>query len=121
MPGRVNQVLSRSWWVIFPGFLILVGRLTYERACADPYRLLAGAMSTPAAAWPIALLYVAAHGWLLATYLQTVANTGSLWPAPTQLRAAWHGNTWKVLLLAAALVIEYWPVSILRILGAALC
>lgn len=113
-----DLALSYAWWALFPPFLVLVVRLSFERACADPYSVLAGVMSNPAKAYAVALLYVAAHGWLLAAYLRACAVTGSLWPS-ARFRAARGHGTWKMALMLVALAVEYWPVSLWRGLSAA--
>lgn len=117
MPTLVSRVLSRAWWVVFPAFAVLVARLTFERACADPYNLLPGVMSRPALAMPVALLYVSAHLWVVAVYLHAVNAAGTLWPLRTPSAAMPRVETWKAIALVALLAIEYAPVSLWRLFG----
>lgn len=111
-------LLGRSWWVVCPGFAMLASRLTFERACADPYSLLATLTSTPATAWPLALLYLSAHAWLFVAYLVTATRTNALWPSVAQMRSVWGNGLFKILLMTIALAVEYLPVSLWRVLGA---
>jgi hypothetical protein len=119
--GRLETLTSRAWWIVFPPFALLVGRLTFERACADPYSLVQSLASRPAAAWPLALLYVAAHVWLIVVYLRTVARTDALWPSLAEFRAIQGTDVIKAILMAIVLAIEYSPVSFWRLVGEAAC
>lgn len=110
-------VLVAVWWVLLPAFAVLVGYLSLERACADPYRLIAGAMSAPLTAWPVSLLYISAHAWLVLVYLQTSARAGTMWPSLRQVRSMWEGDWLKIALMVAALAVEYCPLSLWRAIG----
>lgn len=112
--------LLTTWWVLFPSFVVLTFRLASERACGDPDNLLPGLMSKPWRGWAVALVYVAAHLWLVAAYLLPVAHTGEPFPGVRTLRSVWGKDTVKVLLLTAAVAIEFLPVSLWRLLGATL-
>ena len=117
----LETLTTRTWWIVFPPFALLVGRLTFERACADPYGLLQPLTSWAAAAWPIAMLYVAAHVWLIIVYLWTVSRTDTLLPGPADLGAVHGPGVLQPLLMAIVLVVEYSPVSFWRLVGAAAC
>lgn len=108
------------WWGVFPCFAALVIRLTMERACADPYELLPALSSRPWFAWPIALVYVLAHAWIVGVYLVTVAETNAIVPAWSDWRAIWAGGTRKLLLMLAVFAIEYAPIAVWRVVGEAL-
>jgi hypothetical protein len=130
MPRRVKSVtaihdslrraLKRSWWVLFPCFLVLVLRLTVERTCSDPYDLLPALASNPVWGWPIAIVYVTSHAWLLGVYLLTAASVDSLVPSRLAFRSMWRAEYMKVLLMAGAFLLEYLPVTIWRLVGTAL-
>lgn len=119
--GRVREapavILGAVWWVLLPAIAVLVASLSIERACADPYRLVGGAMSTPLTAWPVSLLYISAHAWLMFVYLHTAAQTGTMWPALRQVRSVWAGDWLKIALMVAALAVEYCPLSLWRAIG----
>ena len=117
----MSAVLRWSWWIIFPAFALLVVRVSVERACADPYNLLPTAMSRPSTGWAIALLYVAAHVWILAAYLRGASSTGTSWAWIAALRIGSGGELWKAVLIGIALAAEYVPVSLWRMAGAATC
>jgi hypothetical protein len=108
----------RYWWVLFPCFSVLTCRLTAERMCGDPYDLLPALTSRPAWAWPIALVYVSAHVWVLAVWLLTVSRSRELVPGPRAYRVVWGADAAKLLLMLGVFVIEYSPVSLWRLLGA---
>ena len=116
----MRAILTRSWWLIFPAFGMLAVRLTAERTCGDPYDLLPGITTDPKWAWPLAAIYLLAHLWMLAAYLRTVDETGTLTPAARRIRGVWGGSTIQVLLMTAVFVLEYSPVSFWRWLGASL-
>lgn len=117
MPALVNRILSRAWWLVCPAFAALVMRLTFERACADPYNLLPQVMSRPMLAMPVALLYVSAHVWVVAVYLQAATAAGTLWPLRNGSEAILWRERWKAIALVALLAIEYAPVSLWRLFG----
>jgi hypothetical protein len=120
-PSSADVWLSRAWWGVFPPFAVLVGRLTYERACADPYGLLQALSSTPATAWPLAVVYVGAHAWMMAVYLRLVARTNQFLPGLAQIHAARRPAAVKVVLMAVVLAAEFSPVSLWRLVGASAC
>ena len=107
----------RSWWVIFPCFAALTLRLSVERACSDPYDLLPALMSRPGWAWPLALLYLLAHVWMLAVSLVTVSRAGELRAGTLRM---WGNHAVKLLLMLGVFVIEYAPVSLWRLIGTSL-
>ena len=116
----MTAALRSSWWIIFPAFALLVARVSIDRACADPYNLLASAMTRPSTGWAIALIYVAAHVWMLSAYLRGVSATGD-WRAAGALRRGTSGELWKAGMMGIVLAIEYVPVSLWRMVGAATC
>lgn len=116
--SRVQVWLSHLWWPMWPCFASLAGALAVERVCGQPYRLLPGATSQPALAWPLALLYLAAHLWLLAAYVITVQRSDSLLPDRRMVRAVWGRTAVKIWLMVAAFAIEYLPISIWRLFSA---
>lgn len=119
--GRAKEpvavVLGAVWWILLPATALLVGYLSTERACHDPYRLIAGAMSRPLTAWPVSLLYISAHAWLALVYLHTAAQAGTMWPSLRQVRSMWGGDWLKIVLMLATLVVEYCPVTFWRAIG----
>jgi hypothetical protein len=116
----LRRAFGATWWILFPCFVALVFRLTLERACADPYDLLAALASNPLWGWPIAGLYVTSHVWLIGVYLLTAASTDSFAPPPSAFRSVWRADYLKILSMAAAFVPEYLPVTLWRFIGAAL-
>lgn len=115
--GSAVTWLDRAWWIAWPALVILVARLALERACADPYRLLASLTSVPATAWPIALAYLGAHAWMFAAYAVTAVESDALWPSLAQARAVWRRGIVKIALMAVTLAVEYLPISLWRAVG----
>ena len=115
--NRVALLLARLWWVLVPAFAVLVVRLVYERACRSPYELLGSVMSSSLYAWPLAILYLAAHCWAAAVYMITVERSGTLLPPVSAWRTVW-GRDWpKIFLTALVIIVEYWPIQFWRIVG----
>lgn len=110
--------LARLWWLIFPAFTLLTIRLGAERACGQPYDLLPAVTSNPSWAWPLAAVYVLAHGWIVAAYLATAVGAGTLIPSWTRWRTLWGRQGYRVVMMMAALAIEYAPMVWWRWLGA---
>ena len=73
-------MLAATWWFVWPAAAAVIGRLLVDRACGDAYNLLPALAADPRWAWPLALVYVAAHVWFLTAYLVTVAAAGTLVP-----------------------------------------
>lgn len=117
---RIAPWLQLTWWLLFPAFLWLVVLLTVERACGDPYDLLPALTSNPGWAWPIALLYVLVHLWVLAAYLVTVSHAQEILPEASVFVEVWGRNGVKLVLTIAALVLEYSPSIVSRLLATAL-
>jgi hypothetical protein len=115
----VIGALRALWWPLWLAFAALTVRLGIERGCRDPYDLLPAVVSNPAWAWPLALVYVAAHGWMAAAYLVTVASAGSVVPGWRTWRETWGRSVAMVLLMLAALAIEYAPGPLWRMVMAA--
>jgi hypothetical protein len=113
----LHGVLSTSWWIVFPCFSVLVARFSGERACADPYDLLPALTSTPAGAWPLAIVYVAAHGWIVTAYLITVSRAAQLLPGPAAVRRMWGRDAFKLFAMVMAFAIEYAPMALWRLAG----
>jgi hypothetical protein len=109
--------VARTWWVVFPCFAMLTARLAAERTCDNSYQFLSQVTSHPSLGWLLAAIYVSAHWWLLAVYLVTVRRTQMLLPTIEAARAVWGSQWTKVLLLLAALIVEYAPMSIWRAIG----
>jgi hypothetical protein len=114
----VTRWLQRTWWAIFPAFALLVVRLAFERACGDPYDLLPAASSNAALAWPIAAVYVLGHVWIASAYLIAAERSHSLVP-PLALVVGWKGAGAQIVLMLAVLAIEYSPVAVWALAGAA--
>lgn len=114
---RLAAFLGAVWWILLPAFAVLVGVLSLERTCADPYRLVPGVMSKPITAWSISLLYISAHAWLLAVYLHASAHASSLWPSLEQMRSVWGHGWLKIAVMLATLAVEYCPLSLWRAIG----
>jgi hypothetical protein len=112
MPDRT--LLSRTWWAVGPAFVVLAGRLAIDRACGDPYNLVPALASRAAIAWAMAAVYVLAHLWLLAAYVQTARASAALLPPPRALGAIWGSDRWKVWLLLFAVALEYAPLLLFR-------
>jgi hypothetical protein len=112
---EIQSALSTSWWIVFPCFGALVVRLSAERACADPHDLLPALTGMPAGAWPLALVYVAAHAWVVGAYLLTVSRTAQLLPLPAAVRVVWGRDVFKLLAIGLAFAIEYAPMSLWRL------
>ena len=117
-PPLMERWLMWTWWFLFPSFALLTLVLSFERACRDPYNLLAAAASLPGTAWGLAAMYVLAHVWIVAAYLITVARTQDLLPSARAFRDAWSTDSLKVALMAAVVAIEYCPVRLWRLVGA---
>jgi hypothetical protein len=115
--SRLNA-LATTWWIVCPSFTVLSLRLVAERACANRYDLLPGVTSNPGWAWPLALVYVAAHFWCLFSYLFTMELAGTLVPSLTVFKSVWGRHTSKLRLMAGILALEYAPMSLSRLLGA---
>jgi hypothetical protein len=112
--------IARTWWVVFPCFAVLTARLVAERMCDNSYQFLSQVTSHPSFGWLLAAVYVSAHWWLLAVYLETVRRTQMLVPTIEAARAVWGSQSAKIFLLLAMLILEYAPVSIWRAIGAGL-
>ena len=119
--GTAGGRLMGLWWAIAPPFAALTVALSRERACAEPYRLLPGVTADPVSAWPIALLYLAAHLWIVAAYLTTIQGTRALIPGPGGIRAVWGNASLKLLFMLVILIVEYLPMTVWRSVGAAVC
>lgn len=116
----VRRGLVAIWWILFPCFVLLVIRLSIERTCSDPYDLLPGLASNPVWGWPIAVVYVTSHLWLIGVYLLTASSSDSLVPPRAAFRNLWQTDHVKVLLMLIAFVVEYLPVTVWRLIGTAL-
>jgi hypothetical protein len=109
--------IARTWWLVFPCFAVLTTGLVAERMCDNSYQSLSQMTSHPSLGWLLAAVYVSAHWWLLAVYLETVRRTQMLVPTMDGARAVWGSQSAKILLLLAILILEYAPVSIWRAIG----
>jgi len=116
----LRRGLGSIWWILFPCFAVLVLRLTVERTCADPYDLLPALTSNPKWGWLFAVVYVTSHAWLISVYMLTAASVDSLVPPRSAFRALWRADYVKVLLMTAVFAVEYLPVTMFRLAGAAL-
>lgn len=112
--------LMRTWWLLCPSFTALTVRLGVERACADPYDLLPALTSHPGWAWPLALVYVFAHLWVLAAYLVTVSHAQEVLPDASAFGAVWGANAVKLVLMIGVLAIEYSPSLLWGLMATAL-
>ncbi len=110
--------LAVSWWVIFPCVTALVMALTGDRMCGNASDVLPALASNPGLAWPVALVYVLAHVWIVAAYLLTIDRAGEVLPPLRDFRAHWGGGATKAVLMAAALIVEHSPTSMWRLIGA---
>jgi hypothetical protein len=113
-----NRWIGRTWWVVFPCFAVLTTRLVAERTCDNSYQFLSQVTSHPSLGWLLAAVYVSAHWWLLAVYLEAVRRTRMLVPTIEAAREVWGSQSAKILLLLATLILEYAPVSIWRAIWA---
>ena len=97
------------WWIQCPLMTVLVARLSYERACLDPYELLRPIMQQQAGALGIAAVYVGAYAWLVAASILSAR----MWHSPaaphSQLRAIWNQDLTKIGAMAAVLGLEQVP------------
>jgi hypothetical protein len=109
--------IGASWWVLYPPFTVLAIRLAFERACGDPYDLMPAIASQPKWGWPLAVVYLLAHVWLLAVYLIWVRQTGCLTPGVGVRRSLWRTTNLKIILMLGTFVIEYLPMAIWRAAG----
>jgi hypothetical protein len=116
---RMVRGLRVMWWPLWPAFAALTIRLGIERGCGDPYDLLPAIVGNTAWAWPLALVYVTGHAWIAAAYLITVSAAGTLAPGWRVWRGLWQHGLGMLVLMLAAMAIEYAPVSVWRILAAA--
>lgn len=78
-------------------------------------------MTSPGTAWPIALLYVLGHVWLLAAYVWVVERTNAFSPGLADMRAIEGTEVVKILLMTVVLALEYSPLSLWRAIGALAC
>jgi hypothetical protein len=108
-----RAILSRTWWAIGPGYVLLTARLAVDRACRDPNNLVPALASRPVIAWVLAAVYVLAHVWLLLAYLQAAAAASSLAPLGA-VGAIWRHEQWKVWVLTAAIAVEYAPLALFK-------
>jgi hypothetical protein len=69
--------------------------------------------------WLIAIIYVASHLWIIAVYILTASISDSLLPRSV-FRGFWGADSVKILLMLSAFVLEYLPVTMWRLAGAAL-
>jgi hypothetical protein len=117
IPVTAVRWLGRIWWLLFPAFAVLTWRLDIERACANPYDLLPALTTNPVWAWPIALVYVLSHVWIVAVYVTTAVAAGTLRPSIDRWRGMWGRDLYKILVMAAVIAIEYAPLALWRWLG----
>jgi hypothetical protein len=115
----VQSLLGTAWWGIFPCFAALTVRLAHDRACGHLYELLPGVTSSPSGTWPLAIIYVLAHIWILTAWVLYVLRSNELFPPVNALKHAWGRDERKVLLMAAVFAIEYAPMSVWHLLGRA--
>lgn len=106
---RLWRVLSYSWWILFPAFLLLVARFSYERACMDPYELLRPLMRQQSLALAIAATYVGAHVWLVTVVLLVARMVSSGHGARGWAVSVDVKEVIKILAMAAALALEQMP------------
>jgi hypothetical protein len=106
---RLWRVLTYSWWMLWPAFVLLVLRFSYERACLDPYELLRPLMRHQSLALIIAAIYTGAYLWivmagvLVARTLPSRHESG-LWAASADVK-----DLTKVVGMAAAIGLEQVP------------
>lgn len=118
LPLAKVSLLTTTWWFVCPVFAVVVLRLLAERACGDPYNLLPAVAANPRWAWPLAVVYVAGHVWMLAVYLITSDSAGTLVPGYEAVQAVWGWHMIKVVLMTALMLLEYSPVGVWRLIGA---
>lgn len=111
--------LIRSWWFLFPSFTGLSVRLAAERACADPYNLLPAVSADARWTWPLALVYVMPHVWLVGAYLQTASRADAIVPGVSVFRELWGKDVAKLILMAGVLAFESLPIPMWRLIGRA--
>jgi hypothetical protein len=112
----VRTWLQRSWWVIFPCFAVLVGRLAIERTCGNPNDLLP-ATANPAWAWPIAIVYVLGHVWIAGAYLLTANRSHRLVPPASAWTSEWGTSAATIVLMLVVVAVECAPVGLWSFVG----
>lgn len=113
-----KNILSATWWLVCPSFVLVTFRFSVDLACRDPYNLAPDLASSPMLAWTVATVYVAAHVWLLCALMQAVVSgESSKWFGA--VRAFWGKTLWKVGLLLAVVAFEYTPLQVFRFAGRA--
>lgn len=117
--SRARAGLRAAWWGLWPAFTALAIRLGVERGCGDAYDLLPALAANPAWAWPIALMYVAAHVWIIAVYLVTVSASQRLAPGATDWRAVWGRGLITVQLMVVSIALENAPLALWRTIATA--
>jgi hypothetical protein len=112
--------LRASWGLLWPLFAALVAWNTYERACltlAEPWPWMTG---RPLLALLVGLVYVAAHWWVviwLLTLVRIRSRAGEGASASASSLAAVWPSLLQVVLMAAAMAVEYAPMGLWRWLG----
>jgi hypothetical protein len=114
----VRTALSASWWALFPPACVLLGRLVFEHAWIyggpPPLELLPWSERCGALSIAAAVVYLAVHVWLCAAYILIVRRTQRLVPTWRGIQSALGTATWKAVLLATAVALEYVPVFVWR-------
>ena len=108
-----------SWWLVYPAFAFLEAGLIYERACGDPLQPLARLMTTPAIAWPLAAVYVSAHGWLIVALVDLASPAGVADASQSSFRRR-RPFPIGVVLMAIAVALEHLPAAAWRFASAQL-
>ena len=109
--------LTLTWWIVWPLFTAVTGRLILDRACGDPDYLLPALTSDPRSAWPLALVYVAGHIWFVWSYLVVVKAAGTIVPSVSAIKTVWRGHLAKLLLMTAVFLLEYAPTGLWSAIG----
>jgi hypothetical protein len=103
---RLLRLWSYSWWILWPAFLALVLRFSYERACLDPYELLRPLMRHQSLALAVAAIYTGTHVWIVVAGVLVARTMAKVREAKI---AALVTVDLKVPAMAAAIVLDQVP------------
>jgi hypothetical protein len=107
--STVRRLLGAAWWCLFPVFLPLVVRFSYERACLNPHELLQPLMRRQPGALAIAAVYVGTYIWLVAAGVLTIRAWAATRGQSGRLRAIWGRDRVKVVAMAGVFALEQVP------------
>ena len=102
---RLLRLWSYSWWILWPAFLALVLRFSFERACLDPYELLRPLMRHQSLALTVAAIYTGAHIWIVVAGVLVARTMAEV----REAKIAALVVDLKVPAMAAAIALEQMP------------